>query len=83
MGEDCVVSIDNDDDPSNNGILDFIGISNRMERRNTTIESYMATAQSLSHWTVCPGKPVRSVMIDIGKDELEPYMTFTEKYCGH
>jgi len=42
METDCVVSIDNDDDPSNNGILDFIAYSNRDGTPNTTIESYMA-----------------------------------------
>jgi hypothetical protein len=77
--EDCVVAIDNDDDPSNNGIIDFAAYSNRDGSPNSNVVSYMTAAQSFNHWAVCPGKTSQECMIDIGKDELEPYMTISRK----
>jgi hypothetical protein len=77
--EDCVVAIDNDDDPSNNGIIDFAAYSNRDGSPNTNVVSYMTAAQSFGHWDTCPGKTSQECMIDIGKDELKPYMTISRK----
>ncbi len=76
---DCVVAIDADDDPSDNGIIDFIAYSNRDGTPNTTIESYMSAAQNYGQWITCPGKTSQECMVDIGKDELKPFMSISRK----
>jgi hypothetical protein len=76
---DCVVAIDSDDDPANNGIIDFMAYSNRDGTPNTTIVSYMTSAQGFNQWVTCPGKTNQECMVDIGKDELKPYMSIARK----
>jgi hypothetical protein len=76
---DCVVAIDTDDDPTNNGIIDFMAYSNRDGTPNTTIVSYMINAQSFNHWTTCPGKTSQECMVDIGIDTLMPFMSISRK----
>ncbi|MBN2402786.1 MAG: hypothetical protein JXN64_10340 [Spirochaetes bacterium] len=75
---DCVAAIDDDDDPSNNGIIDFMAYSDRDGTPNSTIVSYMTAAQSFGHWTACPGKTDQECMTDIGTD-LKPYMSISRR----
>lgn len=54
---DCVVAIDSDDDPSNNGIIDFLAFSNRDGSPNSTITSYLDKAISFNQWISYSGNP--------------------------
>jgi hypothetical protein len=76
---DCIVAIDDDNEPSNNGIIDFAAYSNRDGSLNSTIESHLVTAQDFNKWIKCPGKSSEECMIDIGKEGLMPYMSISRK----
>jgi hypothetical protein len=76
---DCVVAIDTDDDPNNNGTIDFVAYSNRDGTINGTIESYMTAAQTINQWNLCPGKNSQECMIDIGINTIAPYQTISRK----
>ncbi|MBN2040090.1 MAG: hypothetical protein JW864_08625 [Spirochaetes bacterium] len=75
---DCIVSIDNDDDPSNGGIIDFAAYSSRDGDINSTIESYMEYAVSDNQWT-CSASDRQECMIYTGKNGIEPYMSISRK----
>ena len=54
---DCVVAIDTDDDPANNGIIDFMAFSNRDGSPNSTIKSYLDYAILYNQWINYTGNP--------------------------
>ncbi|MDY6968094.1 MAG: hypothetical protein SVR08_05500 [Spirochaetota bacterium] len=66
---DCVVAIDTDDDPSNDGIIDFVAYSNRDGTPNSTINSYIDHAISFGHWPTYSGNN-QECMVDIGSNGL-------------
>ena len=76
---DCVVSLDTDDEPSNNGIIDFMAYSNRDGSPNTTITGYMATAQGFGQWDTCSGLTDQECMFSIGADGLSSYMSISRR----
>ena len=76
---DCVVAIDDDDEPSNNGIIDFMAYSNRDGSPNTTITSYMSAAQGFGQWASCSGLSEQECMVNTGENGLEPYMSIARK----
>jgi hypothetical protein len=76
---ECVVAIDNDNDYSNNGIIDFVAYSNRDGTPDNTMKLRMAAAQSINQWSTCPGKTDQECMIDIGKEGLMPYMSISRR----
>lgn len=76
---DCVVAIDNDNNYSNGGIIDFVAYSNRDGNVNSNIETYTKAAQSLNQWNICPGTNIQECMVFIGNETLRPYMTISRK----
>lgn len=73
---DCVVSIDNDDDPSNGGIIDFVAYSSRDGEINGTIESYIEYALVENQWN-CDNADFQQCMTYTGKNGIESYMSIS------
>lgn len=77
---DGIAAIDTDDDPSNGGIIDFAGYSNRDGSVNETIESYVAYAQKFIQWGgASTGANIQECMVDIGPDGLKAFMSIARK----
>lgn len=74
---DCVVSIDDDDLPSNGGILDFTAFSNRDGSINSTIGGYINGAVAAGQWEVCSSTNIQECAVDIGIDGLVSYSTIS------
>jgi hypothetical protein len=74
-----VVAIDNDDDPSNGGILDFVYYSNRDGKPNDTIASYVAAAQSLGQWQAFSGVNLQECAVFTGSEGLSSYASVARK----
>jgi len=74
---DGVVSIDNDDNPANDGIIDFIAYSNLDESENTTIASYVNYAINFTRWN--DGYSRKKTYIDITPKGLASYMSLSRK----
>lgn len=74
--EECVVAVDDDDDPAN-GMIDFICYSNNDGDLSDTIAAYTEKAISNGEWT---GSPVtESIMIPIPVKGLEPYQSISRR----
>lgn len=74
---DCCVSIDTDDDPANNGILDFVAFSNRDGSVNTTIASYINSASGHSMWQACASSNLQECCVFIGSEGMNTYSTLS------
>ena len=72
---DGIVAVDSDDDPANGGIIDFVYYSNRDGNPNSTIASYVASAQNQGQWSVYSGKNIQECGVFIGAEGLESYMS--------
>lgn len=72
---DCVVAIDTDNDPSNDGIVDFVAYSNRDGTLNSTIAKYLNFAQKFNQWENYNGENPQMCMIDIGSSGLQPHQS--------
>ena len=75
---DGVVSIDTDDDPTNNGIIDFIAYSNRDGSPNGTISNYIKAISNVNQWEI-DEDDIQGSSIDIGKSGLSNYMSISRK----
>jgi len=76
---DGIVAIDTDDDPSNGGIIDFVGYSNRDGSVNETIASYVVHAQKYNQWEAYTGENIQACMVDIGTGGLKTFMSIVRK----
>jgi hypothetical protein len=74
---DCSVSIDTDDDPSNNGIIDFMAFSNRDGSINTTIASYINSAITYGMWNSCDSVNMQECCCDIGAEGMNSWSTLS------
>jgi len=74
---DCVVSVDDDDDPSNGGILDFAAFSDRDGTPNSTISSYMENASGYGEWIICTSANPQECMIFTGSKGMSSYSTLS------
>lgn len=75
---DGVVSIDNDDNPSNNGIIDFVAYSNQDGSPNRTISSYIQKASLFNQWQI-KSEDIQHSSFYIGKSGLSSYMSISRK----
>jgi len=76
---DGVVSIDSDDDPKNNGIIDFVSYSNRDGSINSTIAGYIEKASGFNQWSKQSSGNPQINLIDIGKDGLDSNHSISRK----
>lgn len=74
---DCCVSIDTDDIPSNNGIIDFMAFSNRDGEINKTIASYINYAIEYGAWNDCASVNLQDCCCDIGSEKLQTWSTLS------
>lgn len=74
-----VVAIDDDDDPSNGGIIDFVYYSNRDGTPNDTILGYVAAAQATGEWRTFEGEKMQECAVSIGAKGLAPHMSVSRK----
>ncbi len=79
---DCCLAIDSDDDPKNNGILDFAAFSNRDGSINSTIESYIKSAAGFSMWQVCTSGNTQDCCAFTGSDGMNSYSTLSRLDCA-
>lgn len=73
---DCCVAIDSDDNPANNGILDFAAFSNRDGSMNSSIESYIRSAVAFSAWK-CTCSNTQECCVFTGAKGMESYSTLS------
>lgn len=76
---DCVVAIDNDRDPGNGGIIDFVALSNRDGSINASIEKSILEAIKQNEWTDCSSENLQDCAVDIGPSGLNSYSTVSRK----
>lgn len=74
---DCSVSIDTDDDPANNGILDFAAFSNRDGSINTTVASYISSAIKYGMWHDSVSSNLQDCCSYIGPDGMNSWSTLS------
>jgi hypothetical protein len=74
-----VIAIDNDDDPANGGIADFVYYSNRDGNPNGTITSYVTIAQNFNQWSRYAGGSIQECAVSIGQNGLESYMSVSRQ----
>ena len=72
---DGVIAIDTDDNPGNGGIIDFVYYSNRDGNPNSSIVSYVNSAQNFHQWQEFPGGNIQDCGVFIGQKGLEPNMS--------
>lgn len=75
---DGVLAIDNDDDPENNGILDFLAYTIHDGSVHSTMASYVESAVEYGAWDRVPGTEGDG-MVDIGVDGLDTFMSIVRK----
>ena len=76
---DCCVSIDTDDDPANNGIIDFIAFSNRDGSINSTIASYINSAISYGMWSDCASTNLQDCCSYAGAEGMDSWSTLSRR----
>lgn len=74
---DCCVAIDHDDDPSNNGIIDFMAFSNRDGSINSTIASYINYAITYRMWNECASVNLQECCFDTGLNGMKSWQTLS------
>ena len=74
---DCCVSIDSDDDPGNNGIIDFMAFSNRDGSINSAIGSYIESASEYGMWNTCPSVNLQDCCCFTGADGMNAWSTLS------
>jgi len=74
---DCCVSIDSDDDPANNGIIDFMAFSNRDGSINSTIASYINSAIKAGMWNDCVSSNTQDCCCYIGTEGMDSWSTLS------
>jgi hypothetical protein len=76
---DGLVAVDEDDDPGNGGIIDFVAYSNRDGSPNTTIQALVEKAAASGHWAGTATENIQQCMIDIGQDGIASHMSIARK----
>ncbi len=74
---DCVVAIDNNDDPADGGIIDFVAYSNRDGSFNDTIKGYISIANGNGQWNGYISDSVQNCCFDIGLSGLKSFMSIS------
>jgi len=74
---DCCVAIDTDDEPSNNGIIDFAAFSNNDGSMNATIASYINYAITYNMWNECASLNLQECCINTGPTGMESWQTLS------
>jgi len=74
---DCCVAIDSNDDPADNGMLDFMAFSNRDGSINSTIASYINYAISHGMWQSCASPNLQDCCVFAGEEGMNSYSTIS------
>jgi len=76
---DCAVSIDNNDTPSDGGIIDFVAFSSRDGSINSTIGGFINCAVSAGEWVSCGSPNIQECTAYTGKYGLKNSSTISRK----
>lgn len=76
---DCCVSLDSDDDPANNGIIDFMAFSNRDGSINTTVASYINSAIKYGMWNDCVSVNLQECCCNAGPEGMNSWSTLSRR----